>query len=169
MMKPKESYRVEAMRGSTILEEFTINEMTLADKIVSTAETWVGTPFQHQGRLKFQGVDCAGFISEVAKEAGVSNVEIPANYRPHEDGKVMMQLLKDHMKNIPIEKMQKGDVLALCDEALREPEIPRHLVIVKEVTPEAVFIIHATASGVKAHRINSRWRSRIHSCWRIRA
>jgi len=143
--------------------------MTLADKIVSEAETWIGTPFRHQGRLRGLGVDCAGFISEVAKNAGVSDVDIPANYRPREDGTIMLQLLKDHMKHVPKDKIKAGDVLALCDEALREPEIPRHLVIVKDVTLEAIFIIHAAASGVKAHRLNTAWKKRIHSAWRVRA
>jgi cell wall-associated NlpC family hydrolase len=44
--------------------------MTLAERIVAEAETWLNTPFRHQGRLKGQGVDCVGFISEVAREAG---------------------------------------------------------------------------------------------------
>jgi NlpC/P60 family putative phage cell wall peptidase len=142
--------------------------MKLADKIVAEAESWVGTKYQHQGRLKHVGVDCAGFISEVARNVGVSEVNIPANYRPREDGKVMMKLLKDHMKHVPTDQIKKGDVLALCDEALREPDIPRHLVIVKDITPEAVFIIHAAESGVKAHRLNTQWQKRIHSCWRIK-
>lgn len=142
--------------------------MKLADKIVSEAGTWIGTPFRHQGRLKGQAIDCAGFISEVARNAGVSDVDIPANYRPREDGKVMMKLLKDHMTHVPTDQIKKGDVLALCDEALREPEIPRHLVIVKDVTPEAIFIIHASQNGVKAHRLNTQWQKRIHSAWRIK-
>jgi cell wall-associated NlpC family hydrolase len=142
--------------------------MKLADKIVAEAETYIGTPFQHQGRLRGLGIDCAGFISEVARGAGVSDVQIPANYRPREDGKVMMHLLKNHMKHVPTDQVKKGDVLALCDEALREPDIPRHLVIVKEVTPEAIFIIHASQNGVKSHRLNTQWQKRIHSAWRIR-
>jgi GTPase len=80
----------------------------------------------------------------------------------------MMQLLKKRMKHVPIEKMQAGDVIALCDEALREPDIPRHLAIVKDVAPDAVFIIHAAATGVKSHRLNSIWKRRIHSCWRVK-
>lgn len=143
--------------------------ITLADKIVAEAETWINTPFRHQGRLKGQAVDCAGFISEVARNAGVSDVEIPANYRPREDGVIMLQLLKDHMRIVAIEKVKAGDVLAMCDESLRDPDIPRHLVIVKDVTPEAIFIIHASKTGVKAHRLNTAWKKRIHSCWRIRA
>ena len=140
----------------------------LADQIVAEAESWVGTRFQHQGRLKHVGIDCVGFISEVARNAGVSDVDIPADYRPHEDGEAMKRLLKQHMKHVPTAQVARGDVLALCDEALREPDVPRHLVIVKDVTPDTIFIIHASQSGVKSHRLNSIWQKRIHSCWRIK-
>lgn len=142
--------------------------MTLADRIVTEARTWRNTKFQHQGRLKGQGVDCVNFISEVARGAGVLDVEIPADYRPHEDGVVMLKLLKDHAKHIPNEQMKAGDVLALCDEALREPDIPRHLAIVTEVKPETIFIIHASQHGVREHRIDGHWKKRIHSIWRLK-
>jgi cell wall-associated NlpC family hydrolase len=140
--------------------------MTLAAKIVNEARTWRGTPFRHQGRLKHQAIDCVGFISEVAKNAGVLGVEIPSNYRPHEDGSVMLQLLDEHLELV--DEMQPGDVIALCDEAIRDPEIPRHLAIVTEVKPHTTFIIHASQHGVREHRMDSAWTKRIHSIWRIK-
>ena len=140
--------------------------MTLADKIVAEARTWKGTRFQHQGRVKHLGVDCVGFISEVAKNAGVKDVDIPANYRPHEDGLVMLRLLKQHMR--PVRKVKAGDVLALCDEAVRDPSIPRHLVVVTEVKPHTTYIIHASERGVVEHRMDGLWQRRIHSIWRIK-
>lgn len=140
--------------------------MNLAERIVAEARTWKGTRFQHQGRLKGLGVDCVGFISEVAKNAGVTGVEIPANYRPHEDGVIMLRLLRDHLELV--EEMQPGDVIALCDEAVREPTIPRHLAIVTEIKPQTTFIIHASQHGVLEHRLNSLWLRRIHSIWRVK-
>ena len=139
---------------------------TLASKIVEEARTWKNTPFKHQGRLKRLGVDCVGFISEVAKNAGVKGIEIPNNYRPHEDGAVMLQLLKSHLK--PVRKMQAGDVLALSDEMLRDPDIPRHLAIVTELTSATTYIIHASERGVVEHRMNQHWHSRVHSIWRVK-
>lgn len=141
--------------------------MTLAQRLVSEAETWINTPWRHQGRLRGLGVDCVGFISEVAKDAGIASLEIPDNYRPHEDGTIMVQLLREHMTLVPTEEMQAGDVLAFCDEALQSPDIPRHLAFVQEVTPKTVFIIHASQHGVRRHRIDSSWRRRIHSTWRL--
>jgi hypothetical protein len=138
----------------------------LAQRLVDAARTWKGTRFQHQGNIKGLGVDCVNFISEVAREAGVEGLEIPKSYRPHEDGTVMLQLLREHMEMV--EEMQMGDVLALCDEATREPDIPRHLVFVTDVTPKTTLIIHASQHGVREHRMNAAWLRRVHSIWRIR-
>jgi hypothetical protein len=140
--------------------------MNLANNIVIEARSWKGTKFQHQGRLKQIGVDCVGFISEVAKNAGVLNVEIPGNYRPHEDGEIMLRLLNEHMELA--DEMQPGDVIALCDEALAKPDIPRHLAFVTEVRPHTTFIIHASGAGVREHRLDGHWLKRIHSIWRLK-
>ena len=139
---------------------------TLAQRLVDAARSWRGTRFVHQGNIKGLGVDCCNFVSEVAREAGVVGLEIPKNYRPHEDGTIMLRLLNEHMELV--DEMQPGDVLALCDEALREPDIPRHLAFVTELRPQTTMIIHASAAGVKEHRMNSAWLRRVHSIWRIR-
>ena len=142
--------------------------MTLADNIVTEARTWKNTPFRHQGRLKGLGVDCAGFMGEVARNAGVANVDIPNDYKPQEDGTAMMRLLSQHLDFVPTEDVRAGDVLALCDEALRFPDIPRHLAFVTEVKAGTIFLIHASEHGVREHRTNEHWRKRIHSVWRLR-
>lgn len=139
----------------------------LAQRLVTEAETWVSTRWQHQGNIKGVGVDCVNFISETAKAAGIATLTIPGNYRPHEDGTIMLQLLDRHMTLVPTEEMRAGDVLAFCDEALQRPDVPRHLAFVQEVTPKTVFIIHASQHGVRRHRIDAAWRRRIHSTWRL--
>lgn len=140
----------------------------LAQRLVEEARSWKGTRFQHQGQIKGLGVDCANFVALVARDAGIKDVNIPHNYRPREDGTVMLRLLREHMEMIEQRDMQPGDVLALCDEALKHPDVPRHLVFVSDVTPTTVFIVHASEKGVLEHRTNLHWRSRIHSCWRLK-
>lgn len=142
---------------------------TLAERIVAEAETWIGTPFRHQGNLKGIAIDCAHYVANVANVAlGTERILIPHDYKPQEDGVVMMQLLGHNAEFVLTEDRQPGDVLALFDEALRFPDIPRHLVFVKEVTPKTTFIIHASQRGVVAHRLNGHWLKRIHSVWRLR-
>lgn len=55
-------------------------ELTLGEQIAQAAESWIGTPFQHQGRSKHRAVDCANFVALVAHEVGLDNT-IPNNYR----------------------------------------------------------------------------------------
>lgn len=141
----------------------------LAQRVVQEARSWKGTRFQHQGNVKGLGVDCAHFIALVARDAGIEGVNIPHNYRPREDGTVMLNLLREHMEMIEQSEMQPGDVLALISEDLKHPDVPRHLVFVSEVTPRAIFIVHATERGVREHRTNSHWLKRIHSVWRLKA
>lgn len=141
---------------------------TLAQDIVTEARSWRNTPFLHQGRLKGLGVDCAGFVAMVAQNVGLTEVEIPHDYKPREDGTAMMAMLSQHLDFIPTSEARPGDVLALCDEMLREPDIPRHLAFVTEVRETTTIIVHASKHGVREHRIDSAWRRRIHSAWRIK-
>lgn len=143
---------------------------TLAQRIVAEAESYVGTPFLHQGRLKGLGIDCAHFVANVINVAreGADPIEIPHNYKPREDGTIMMALLGENAEFVLTEDRQSGDVLALCDPALRFPDVPRHLAFIREVTPKTTFIIHASEHGVRAHRMDSAWMRRIHSVWRAR-
>lgn len=142
--------------------------MTTAENIVTEARTWLNTPFRHQGRLKGLGVDCAGFVALVAQNAGLTYVEIPSDYKPQEDGTAMMRMLSEYLDFIPTEDVQPGDILALCDEALRFPDVPRHLAFVTEVTEKTTFIVHASRHGVREHRMDAAWNKRIHSAWRIK-
>lgn len=137
----------------------------ISEKLVTEARTWTGTRFQHQGRIRGTGVDCVNFISEVARAAGVG-LTIPHDYKPHEDGVIMLRLLREHMTLV--DEMQPGDVLAFCDNAVREPDIPRHLAFVTELRPQTTMIIEASAAGVREHRMDAAWLRRIHSIWRIR-
>jgi cell wall-associated NlpC family hydrolase len=139
----------------------------LGHKLVEEARSWKGTRFQHQGMIKGVGVDCAHFIALVARDSGI-DIEIPHDYRPREDGTVMLRLLNEHMEMVPTEDAQAGDVLALCDEALRDKDVPRHLVFVSDVTPKTMFIVHASERGVREHRTDAHWKARIHSAWRLK-
>lgn len=140
---------------------------SLADRLVEEARSWRGTPFRHQGQIKHVGVDCAQFVALVAKAAGIP-VEIPQDYKAREDGSVMLRLLNDNMGIIPTEEVKAGDVIAFSDESLRDPDVPRHLAFVSDVTPKTIFIVHASEHGVREHRTDSHWRKRIHSVWRLK-
>jgi hypothetical protein len=139
----------------------------MRNDVVEIARSFMGTPFEHQGHLKGVGVDCAGFIAEVAKESGVlTDTEFEQNYRRQENGAEMLRLLRDYMEYVGGEP-EIGDVLALCDERLAKPDIPRHLMILTEKEPYWKAI-HASEHGVREHRLDLRFKQRIHSVWRLK-
>jgi cell wall-associated NlpC family hydrolase len=43
----------------------------MREKIISVAHEYLGTPYRHQGRLKYVGVDCIGLVMCVAEEVGL--------------------------------------------------------------------------------------------------
>jgi NlpC/P60 family putative phage cell wall peptidase len=50
--------------------------------IVAEAETWLGTPFHHQGRVKGAGVDCAMLLAEIYHRCGLVPYVDPGYYPP---------------------------------------------------------------------------------------
>jgi NlpC/P60 family putative phage cell wall peptidase len=44
--------------------------------VVAEAESWIGTPFHHAGRVKGAGVDCLMLLAEVYERAGVVSARI---------------------------------------------------------------------------------------------
>ena len=52
--------------------------------VVAEAQSWIGTPFHHQGRVKGKrgGVDCLMLLAEVYERAGISGHIEPPFYVP---------------------------------------------------------------------------------------
>ena len=51
-------------------------------KIVTLAESWIGTPYRHQGSRKGVGCDCLGLIRGVWRELYGEEPELPEPYAP---------------------------------------------------------------------------------------
>lgn len=144
---------------------------SIGAEIAAEAMTWVGTPFRHQGRIKGRAVDCANFVALVAIGVGLTGIEIPGDYHEREDGVEMLRLLHQYLELVDydgdLSNIATGDIIALCDDVRQEPDVPRHLVIVHTVDAGYLYAVHATKTGVKRHRLDSRWLGRIHSVWRV--
>lgn len=139
----------------------------VAALMLAEADSWLGTRFVHQGKIKGLGVDCAQFIAALVR-AGGREIQISENYGRQEDGRIMIRALLEHGNYVPEAQMSPADMIAFCDEAQRAKDKPRHLALVRELAPHTTFIIHASEHGVRRHRINMWWRGRIHSVWRLR-
>lgn len=81
-------------------------------KVVEEAESWIGTPFHHAGRVKAGGVDCLMLLAEVYERADVTAHIEPPFYVPdwhlHRDAERYMEGLIGYA--CPVDEPQPGDI-----------------------------------------------------------
>ena len=111
--------------------------MTTRDEVVREARSWVGVPWQHQGRTRL-GIDCAGLIIVVAKALEIADYDTTA-YQRRTHGTDFLQHFRDNMTAKQIVRAVPGDVLLFRDQAY-----PCHSSIVGDRNG-AMTIIHAHA------------------------
>ena len=111
------------------------------ERLAALAElrTWLGTKWQHQGRLKGRGVDCIGLVIALAKAADSLTLEdensLPVNYSrlPHKD-----QLLRRTMDRVLVKVSSREEVLA-GDVLLAAWRVhPTHLLVVSNSSPNSI-------------------------------
>jgi NlpC/P60 family putative phage cell wall peptidase len=110
--------------------------ITRAD-IVAEARSWLDTPFQHQGRVKFVGVDCVGLVLGVAKALGIHLVD-SQGYPRTPDGKSLQAACESQLIRTPLEQMQPGDVALF-----RFQVDPQHVAILGDYPHGGLSLIHA--------------------------
>jgi len=125
--------------------------MILANQVVSQAQTWLGTPWHHQARLKGVGVDCLGLIVGVCNE-----LEIPVqDYQQYDrfpDGyhlakELERQLIKKNSQPSP------GDIMLF-----RISRMPQHLAI---CTPMGLIHAHQGVMKVVETSMPNHWDTHI--------
>lgn len=142
------------------------------EQIVAEARSWIPTAYGHQQRIKHLAVDCDNFVSEVARACGVELSESWDNDYSHvEDGSRMLALLEANLIFVSdsLDDALPADIIVLSDEKLRQPHAPRHMGFLTEWQREDVpYFIHASERGVREHRLDTRFKMRVHSVWRIK-
>jgi NlpC/P60 family putative phage cell wall peptidase len=138
--------------------------MNLQERIVAAARTWIGTPFEHQGRLKGAGVDCAGLVVGVARELGLPHADVDG-YGRNPRRALLEAELAAQMDPIALAELRPGDVLLFRIE--REPQ---HLGIVSSIEPLAVVHAFSGAGLMRCveHSLDYRWQRRIIGAYRYR-
>lgn len=79
--------------------------MSIRDRIVAEALSWVKTPWHHMGRVKGAGVDCAQLLAAVYAAVGlVPDVDLgyyPPDWHIHQDTPRFVTMLAQYGREIP--------------------------------------------------------------------
>lgn len=132
-----------------------------ATDIISAARSYIGTPFQHQGRLPGIGLDCAGVGIAAAKSLGIPIKDFSGYPRTRFDGMLKKMLdEQESLQQIGINDAKPGDVLLM-----RISADPQHIAIMSYNG----YMIHAYANVGKVveQRIDVDWKNRIIAVYRF--
>lgn len=134
--------------------------------LIDVAQSFLGTPYHHQGRVKGVGVDCVGFLVSTALEAGLITpelaAELPRDYSRQPSAQSLRRLVSGVLLPVPFVLRAPGDILLLRFEVE-----PQHLALLTAINPDQ--IIHCGEHGVVEHRLDSVWRARIVRVYRFPA
>lgn len=122
--------------------------VTRAD-IVSTARSFAGARWHHQGRNR-SGIDCVGLVLATAWELGLTAIDYDG-YGRIPDGAMLLAELDKHMDRTDVH--QSGDVLLM-----RFEQQPQHVAIVTDI---GIIHAHAMMRKVVEHGLDDWWSSRI--------
>lgn len=141
--------------------------MTTPAQVIAKAREYVGTPFQHQARVKGLrgGIDCIGLVMCVGEELKLKYTDgAPITGRDYTQYAAMPvdSFVHDECNRRLIRKDKKeaapGDIVTM-----KVPHQPCHAGILTG-TPNSLSMVHAYNSGsekVVEHRIDEKWLARI--------
>lgn len=152
-----------------------------ARKVIEAARSWVGTKFQHQGRVKtiqskidnnhidnIGGTDCLGLIIGVAKELNLKNkTGIPifmldnANYAVFVQSNELYEKISEHLYEVSIMEMKPADIICF-----KIQNYIKHVAIFSYKNN----IIHVTEETGKVveHALTDYWKKKIAAVFRFK-
>ena len=73
--------------------------------VIAEAQSWLGTPYHHMGRVKGAGADCLTLLAEVFERAGViPHVEVPfypPDWNLHRDAERYLEGVTRYAREVP--------------------------------------------------------------------
>lgn len=133
--------------------------------IVPVVREWIGTPFQHQGRLPGVALDCIGLVICACWELGIKPRSF--NFKAYPgipDGRSLIAECNNHMTRIRADDMAVGDVAVF-----RFGRHPQHLGIVGDYVHGGFSLIHAAQQEgeVIEHHLDSSHMKRLVAAYRL--
>lgn len=129
----------------------------IREEVCKVALSYLDTPFHHQGRKKAVGLDCAGFIVELAKECKLYKDKVIdlKNYSASPDGKTLREaLLKGTAKEKLFTDIKIGDIILM-----RFLQNPQHLALY--MPDNKIIHAYSTAGKVIIHDLDDKWKNKI--------
>ena len=111
-----------------------------AQQIVDIARSYIGTRWKHRGRSKL-GVDCAGLIVCVGKDAGVTDTSRKPLYPPRPDESHLEQF-EESLDRVPVNESRPGDIAIIAWQGY-----PCHAGILAIDKDGNMTVIHAHATA----------------------
>jgi len=130
--------------------------MTTPEAIVAAAREWIGTPWNHQQRLKGIATDCAGIVIGVAKTlTGFDDSGIPA-YSRQSSNYSLIRFCDAHMQRADGPALGRVAVMRFKDE-------PQHMGIFGDYPLGGLSLIHSYVQSRKVveHRFDDEWSARV--------
>jgi cell wall-associated NlpC family hydrolase len=131
---------------------------TVAERLVTAAMEYLGTPFVHQGRLPGAAMDCVAVPLLAARAAGV---EVPdfVIYGARPNAEHLLRELAQRCSHVDHAELLPGDVLLFKIKGQ-----PAHFAVF-----DGSCMIHADErrGAVVRCPISDNWLRRLHSVWRV--
>lgn len=138
------------------------------DEIVSRAQGWLGTPYQHQASCKSAGTDCLGLLRGLWREVyGAEPRVVPAytaDWSEPSGREDLLNAAQGLLMPVALGTEQPGDVLVF---RMRQGAVAKHLGILCQTGAEASFIHAYSGHGVVLSPLSAPWRRKVAAHFRF--
>ncbi|KQT54913.1 peptidase P60 [Aureimonas sp. Leaf454] len=133
--------------------------------VVAAAETFLGTPYRHQGSRRGVGCDCLGLVRGIWRELYGREPEIAGPYTPdwaeRTVGEPLLEAARRHFHDIRQEEAEPGDLLVF---RWRTGVTAKHCGI---LAPEGRLIHAYEGAAVVSSPLGSAWIRRTAGAFRF--
>lgn len=138
-------------------------------RIVASARSWLGTPYEHQASCRGAGADCLGLLRGVWREIlGAEPESVPAYTADWSEPSRTEDLLMAagrHLLRVAEADRRPGDVLLL---RMRDGAVAKHVGFLATAEGGYPTLIHAyTGHGVVESPLTPAWSRRIAAVFRF--
>ncbi|MEM9574005.1 MAG: NlpC/P60 family protein [Pseudomonadota bacterium] len=135
------------------------------NQILRLAESWIGTPYRHQARIKHVGCDCLGLVLGVWEElygkAPIAKTNYSKDWAETSDRDHLLLAAQSNLCQIDFDSARPGDVILF---RWSQFSVSKHLGILAQ----SAHMIHAfEGHAVSKALIVPSWRRRISGVFRF--